>query len=201
MLWEHSLVMIDKETGSLWSHLLGEAMRGPLEGEVLETIPSVMTDWKSWKEKYPQSTVVAMTRKSLEYTKLQFLTPTDEHGRALLIGLANRETSRAWILDELKNNPVLNDDFAESPLVIVYDSQNDTTVLHGRKIDDQVLTFRLEKDELIDDQTNSRWDLLTGEAVSGKLKGKTLQKLPGIISYDFAWKNFHPESTYWKPAK
>ena len=31
-LWNRSLIMMDKETDSLWSHLLGEAMAGPLEG-------------------------------------------------------------------------------------------------------------------------------------------------------------------------
>ena len=28
MLWNRSLVMYDKETGTLWSHILGEAMQG-----------------------------------------------------------------------------------------------------------------------------------------------------------------------------
>ena len=36
MLWQRSLVMQDKETGSLWSHILGEAMRGSLKGTSLE---------------------------------------------------------------------------------------------------------------------------------------------------------------------
>ena len=30
MLWKRSLVMVDSETKTLWSHLLGKAMRGKL---------------------------------------------------------------------------------------------------------------------------------------------------------------------------
>ena len=57
MLWNRSLVMIDEETGSLWSHLLGEAMQGPLQGTQLEAVPSEMVTWESWRREHPQTTV------------------------------------------------------------------------------------------------------------------------------------------------
>ena len=44
MLWNRSLVILDAETKSLWSHILGRAMQGPLEGETLEALPGLMTD-------------------------------------------------------------------------------------------------------------------------------------------------------------
>ena len=65
MLWESSLVMVDSETKTLWSHILGEAMQGPLQGETLEVIPSVMTEWKNWISKYPESTVMFMSSSPL----------------------------------------------------------------------------------------------------------------------------------------
>ena len=40
-LWNHSLVMVDQETGSLWSHLLGRAMSGPMKGTNLKTLPGL----------------------------------------------------------------------------------------------------------------------------------------------------------------
>ena len=58
---EHSLVMIDNETQSYWSQLLGQAMRGQLTGSVLKTIPSVMTNWKSCRPRYPESTAAVMS--------------------------------------------------------------------------------------------------------------------------------------------
>ena len=49
------LVMFDRETNSLWSQLLGEAVEGPLEGTKLEFVPAVHTKWADWKEQYPDT--------------------------------------------------------------------------------------------------------------------------------------------------
>ena len=35
MLWRDSLVMQDRETETLWSHVTGEAIRGPLKLRIL----------------------------------------------------------------------------------------------------------------------------------------------------------------------
>ena len=69
MLWQDSLVMYDVETRSLWSHLLGEAMAGPLKGTVLGQVPSVMVDWKTWKSRHPQTTVLNLSRTSAAYRR------------------------------------------------------------------------------------------------------------------------------------
>jgi hypothetical protein len=53
MLYRNSLVLYDRETGSLWSHLLGVALQGPLAGTELESIPSVVTTWGAWRQAHP----------------------------------------------------------------------------------------------------------------------------------------------------
>jgi hypothetical protein len=40
MLWNRSLEMRNVETGSLWSHILGEAMQGDLKGTTLQPLPT-----------------------------------------------------------------------------------------------------------------------------------------------------------------
>ena len=52
-LWRNSLIMMDEETKSLWSHVSGEALSGPLAGRRLESIPSVQTTWKEWVAAHP----------------------------------------------------------------------------------------------------------------------------------------------------
>jgi hypothetical protein len=52
-LWNRSLVMLDIETRSLWSHILGEAMAGELKGQLLKPIPSDMVTWAAWKRDHP----------------------------------------------------------------------------------------------------------------------------------------------------
>ena len=43
------LVMYDRQTDSLWSQLIGEAVDGPLKGTVLEFLPAWQTTWAEWK--------------------------------------------------------------------------------------------------------------------------------------------------------
>ena len=194
LLWEHSLVMIDKETQSYWSQLLGQSMRGKLTGSVLKTIPSVMTDWESWHRRYPASTAAVMSRTAQEYRSKQHT--SDE---LLLIALALNGQSRAWKLQSLRDHPVVNDRLGDVGVLVVRDTSSGTAVLHGRRVGRRNLSFEWKDGTLIDRETGSAWDLITGEAVHGPLTSSRLPVLPGMISYSHAWMVFHPESTYWKP--
>ncbi len=62
-LWRDSLIMQDRQTGTYWSHITGQALLGPLEGAELETIPSVQTRWALWKEQYPETEVLKKERR------------------------------------------------------------------------------------------------------------------------------------------
>jgi hypothetical protein len=57
-LWRNSLVMQDEETASLWSHVSGEALDGPLEGAELRKLPAVQTTWKRWAAEHPDTFVL-----------------------------------------------------------------------------------------------------------------------------------------------
>ena len=51
----NSLVMYDRETESLWSQFLGEAVEGPLSGSSLELLPAQLTSWSAWREQHPNT--------------------------------------------------------------------------------------------------------------------------------------------------
>lgn len=57
-LWRNSLIMQDKETGSLWSHITGECLDGELKGSQLKMIPVVQTTWAEWSADHPQTRVL-----------------------------------------------------------------------------------------------------------------------------------------------
>jgi len=50
--------MYDKETNTLWSQLLGEAVSGEKVGTKLEFLPAVMTTWSSWREMHPDTLAI-----------------------------------------------------------------------------------------------------------------------------------------------
>ena len=57
-LWNGVLVLIDRETQSLWTQLDGRAIQGELEGETLEHYPSVFTTFAAWVDAHPDTLVL-----------------------------------------------------------------------------------------------------------------------------------------------
>jgi hypothetical protein len=61
-LWRNSLVMQDEPTGTLWSHVSGEALDGPLKGAELRKLPAVQTTWREWSAEHPETLVLRKPR-------------------------------------------------------------------------------------------------------------------------------------------
>ncbi|MBW3597884.1 MAG: DUF3179 domain-containing protein [Planctomycetes bacterium] len=193
MLWQRSLVMMDLETGSLWAHLLGRAMRGPLQGEELERLHSVMTDWKTWRDEHPTTTVLKLSRTAEEYQRTFY-----RDSSQFVLGIAEGNAARAWPFDQLVRQPVVNDEFAGKPLLIVFVQGSSTALAFDGRYNGHTLTFSNVGGELIDDRTGSQWDPASGKGVAGQLKGAQLTPEVGVVSYRRAWRDFHPQSTYWR---
>jgi len=54
-LWRDTLVMQDRETGTLWTVATGRALYGPLAGERLRPIPAVLSTSNAWTENHPDA--------------------------------------------------------------------------------------------------------------------------------------------------
>ena len=59
LLFESNLLMYDKDTESLWSQSLGEAVVGEFLGTKLKVLPLQLIAFKELKEKYPQAKVLS----------------------------------------------------------------------------------------------------------------------------------------------
>lgn len=189
MLWNRSLVMYDKETGTLWSHILGEAMDGKLKGETLDQVPCVMTDWKKWSKEHADGTVVMLSRSSKEY-KTDFYRKPER----FVLGIANGDKARAWRFDALAKAPAVNDMWRDKPVAVLFDKESVTARLYSRKVGDKELTFEGGEKGIRDKETGSIWEPTTGRATAGPLKGEHLTPLHGIVSYREVWAKFHPKS-------
>ncbi len=194
-LWNRSLVMIDDQTSSLWSHILGEAKQGNLKGTQLKMLPSTMTDWKTWRADYPHSTVVNLSRTSQEYNRKFYRTPS-----RFLVGVVDGEKTRAWPFVKLLGVRVVNDEFSDSSLVVFYDPASGTATLFDRRLnesDAEPMSFQWRDHKFTDTETASQWDPHTGRCIEGKLSGQRLRPLVGIVSFRQTWHIFHPDSEYW----
>ena len=55
-----NLLLVDRETSSVWSQLDNKAVSGPLKGTPMQVVPSLQTTWKFWREQHPDSLVAVV---------------------------------------------------------------------------------------------------------------------------------------------
>ncbi len=193
MLWNRSLVMRDMETGSLWSHILGECMRGELKDTVLDIIPATMTTWADWKKHHPRTSVLNMPRTVNSYDRGFYHDRTE-----FVFGFHVRGEAKAYPFDVLEKRKIIQDEIGKQPVLVVFDPKSTRAVMYDRRLGKQVLEFteKLENGRFVDEKTGSQWSAWSGKAISGAMKDRQLRMLPAIVSYRRAWEKFYPKSRY-----
>ena len=199
------MVMYDRQTGTLWSQLLGEAVEGELEGTKLEFLPAWQTTWADWKARHPDTL-------ALEKGYFGDADPYQyyyEDGRAGVIGETNTDErlyikefvigveidgqAIAYPFSLLNETPVVNDQIGETPVLIVFNAETGTGVVFDRRSAGQTLTFQAQDGlTLIDMETGSTWEGLTGQALDGTLAGESLTRVKSTASFWFGWKDWYP---------
>ena len=166
-LIENNLLVVDRETRSVWSQLAGHAISGPLEGSPLVAIPSIQTTWRLWRSLHPDTEVAIVGGQQGQpylYGNSEPSGPTlrgrpKKHDVSELgLGLALGE--QAWFF------PFAELDRTEVPLHLEIASR--TVIIHYRSKD---LTAWAEGDD-------------------GEL-------LIGVLAYRSGWSSFHPRSSIW----
>jgi len=215
-LHANSLIMYDHQTDSLWSHLVGAAVTGPMKGEKLIPIQSMFTKWDTWRRLYPQSRVLSSGRSSLfgslrdpyesYYRSADTgIIPTrlsDQriHPKEYVLGIVLNDKAKAYPFSMLSRQSVINDAFQGIPLLVVFDTESATGVIFERKIHAKTVSFKRAQlankkgFSLVDDATGSVWEGLTGQAIQGPWKDKKLKALPATPSFWFGWVDHYPKT-------
>ncbi len=96
-LWRNSLIMQDKETGSLWSHVTGECLEGEYEGKQLKMIPVVQTTWREWVQDHPETRVLKKSEeiKSSQYEK--YFDDPERNGLFQVVWLQDRLPGKSLV--------------------------------------------------------------------------------------------------------
>ncbi|ETW95752.1 MAG: hypothetical protein ETSY1_29380 [Candidatus Entotheonella factor] len=212
-LWRNGLVMYDHQTETLWSGVTGEALRGKLQGKQLEILaaqPKVR--WDEWKKTYPESKVLTLYGfQDLDednYADYHFgpmtgvvpVTHRDDrlHPKAKVMAIRIGEQARAYPLALFnQETKLLTDRVADQALVVYRDNVSEASAVFGRSVDGQELNFKAGNTwtTLEDMTTGSTWNIVTGKAIAGPLKGKTLERVPHYEIYWFGFADFFPQAT------
>lgn len=106
--------------------------------------------------------------------------------------------ARAYPVRILGHHELANDTLGGEPVSLVYCTLCRTPVFYHREVAGQVLDFEtsglLENSNkvMVDVQTDSLWNQLTGEAFAGPLRGEVLDRLPMVVTTWADWIAQHP---------
>ncbi len=214
-LHANSLIMYDHQTDSLWSHLVGAAVTGPLKGEKLKPLQSMFTQWSTWKAFYLDSKVLNHGRSSIFTLRDPYesyyrspdtgiipirLSDKRIYPKEYVLGLLLNDKAKAYPFSALSRELVVNDSFQGAPLLVVFDLESATGAIFRRKAEGKTPSFKRVHPAnkkglfLTDDATSSIWEGLTGIAIQGPLQGRRLEPLPTTPSFWFGWVDHYPKT-------
>ena len=201
--------MYDHETHSLWSHLTGSAIQGPLSGSRLTVLAATETTWGAWKAAHPTTRVLPhdYRRQLDEYAT--YYAGSDAgilgrkrddsrlSGKDKVIGIRLMELPKAYALDSVVRAKVVNDTF-DQIAVVVFATGDQSASVYLRTLDGRTLTFEVVGSAIRDRETGSTWDPITGWATAGPLTGQSLTPVPATTSFWFGWFDFFPGTALYK---
>jgi hypothetical protein len=214
-LLANGLVMYDHQTDSLWSHVRGEAVAGPLAGTALAPLPAMHTTWGVWRRLHPATLVIDPSRSphARDYGRDPY---EGYYGNAdagvlgarspdarlspkqFVAGVRRGGRAKAYPFAALSARPVVNDDVG-GPIVVVFDPEAASAVVFDRRVGGRTLSFEAAgARELRDHETGSRWDALAGLAREGPLAGARLAPVPVTHAFWFGWHDHYPDTAVYQ---
>jgi len=206
MLWRNSMIMQDEETGTLWSHVTGEALEGPLVGRKLRVVPSVQTSWERWHTAHPRSEVLAKESPIEGSPYASYFADPDRAGifpvrflegvlpaKEMVVGVAKGTDAVAIAWKKLAAEELVEVELGGEPVIVKVAADGGAVAFvarwQGRELD-----FQRTEQGWKDTATGSTWDLDRGECRAGELAGAHLPRIPARDAFWFAWSVFYPHT-------
>jgi len=210
-----NFLMQDEETGTWWQQVSGEAVAGPLRGQHLEPVFHDELSFAVWKQEQPAGSVLrpkdsAPWRKfsadwEAKTAKAPVVTPRVPGeplpAREIVVGLRVGDEAKAYPLAALRKQSPVTDTVGGAPIVLVVGDDGRSVRAFRRTLDGRELQlFRkpgVKPLRLVDDATASEWSF-AGEAVSGPLAGKRLERVFVLLDYWFDWRTYNPKTAVYE---
>ena len=194
-----------------------------MTGTKLTFIPANVISWGDFREIHPQGQVLTRETgfirnydsppyrgyDEIGSTPFLFSGEIDDRLDAMerVVGLAIDGQNMAYPFMLLEANPVINDTVGGQELVVFYTGGTlsafagrggpnrvvGSTGVYVPFIEGQKLTFTIQDDLIVDEETGSNWNIL-GQAVEGPLEGSQLPGIAHANHFWFAWAAFHPDT-------
>jgi hypothetical protein len=216
--WRNGVMVMKHKDGTLYSCLTGVAFAGPKKGERLQPVPTLVSDWGFWLDRYPGAVAYQMFDK---YQPVELPTAVAEDSKKSrgpadkrlpedqpVLGVASGKSARAYPLDAVEKAGLIADKVGEQTWVVLWQGSTKTAAAYlptatPPKQGPEPRPVTLTKDDkvpaapFVDKETGSRWDV-AGRAVEGELKGWTLTWLDGTQVKWYAWAVEYPETSVYR---
>jgi len=220
LLWNSDLVMYDEKTASLWSQLIGTAIRGPRAGTSLSFVPSTLTTWGAWTETHPQTQVLLPPPESgtiaedgsrsygrdpyrgydsSESIGIGYNDFQDDrlHPKAWVVGVRHGGQAKAYPTTELGFDATVEDTVGGLSIVVTTTDEG-SLAAYERAVDDETLSFS-NAGPMHLRAGGSRWNKVSGRAVDGPFEGTTLTRANDRSElFWFAWADFYPDTEVYR---
>lgn len=202
-LYRSNKLMFDRQTDSLWNQFTGKPVSGPLRdsGIALKIRPVVITTWKDWAARHPDTTVISLdTGHRRDYGsgavyKAYFASPdlmfpvlvgneSVARRKDYVFGVRAAGGAKAWPLSAFKGGAVINDSVGLSNVVLIGDAASRTVRAYGRG---EVEFSRSNSADTLN-SPDGRWSV-TEDALLGPM-GERLGRVAGHVAYWFAWDGY-----------
>ncbi len=177
LLYNSDVLLYDRESESLWSQMMSEAVTGQLKGEKLTIIPTSNTTWREWKSRFPDSQILSeKTGFQRDYSRTPYFgydkseqiyfpvsrNSTDYHPKELVIGIEVDGKYKVYPFSELaKSEAVVKDTFNGMEISVIFDKKNN----------------------------------------SARVLNSNNEEFQSVTSFWFAWFAFHPKTKVFKAGK
>lgn len=211
LLHNANLILYDRETQSLWSQMLEQAISGPELAKVPEKLQVVETTWGTWQAMYPDSFLLMIEEDESNFPYeidpygshstdlgIPFNANNSEddrlHPKERVLGINVGESSKVYPISSFSHTiSTLNEQVGAMDVVATGSSGDNFAVIFNRQLEDcTTLEFTPLENRLpiiMIDNEGTEWDIF-GTAQTGPRTGTQLQKTNSFISYWFAWTAF-----------
>ena len=208
------MVMTDRQTNSVWSHLDGEAFEGPMLGKEMSFLLLIHTTWEEWLALHPETSVLSYeTDFEAQYRTVTIGMPNGRFDRDLL-SLDDRLRSEELILGVMvgdafvaypiaaleQTSGVINVDVNGVPIVVFYDAEANAGIAYARDLDGETARFERASGASFlatDSISGSVWDF-SGRNVSDDNAEDSLEFVTSYLSEWYGWSAYHPDTTIYE---
>ncbi len=217
LLMRSNKLMYDRNTDTVWNAITGEPAFGPLttSGIVLDVLPVVVTDWASWLEAHPDSSVLSMdTGFRRNYTNgaayndyfnsAELMFPSWQQDTALIenkemvFALRLQGEAKAYPLATIIPERIINDRVGSTDVVIIAEATPEREFFEPggaavRAYERHGWDFSAGADASTLVSEDGRNWRISEEALLAE-DGERLKRIGGHLAFWFGWFGFYPNT-------